>query len=58
MHNADVEIAYGNGGEEMANEVVMGDNIVVMSFVDEGFWIMLVCTLVHMVKEHFMDEWG
>jgi hypothetical protein len=58
MHNADVEIAYGNGGEEMADEVVMGDNIVVMSFVDEIFWIMLLNTPVHMVKEHFMDEWG
>jgi hypothetical protein len=58
MHNAYLKIAYGNGGEEMADEVVMGDNIVGMSFEDEGFWIMLVSTLVHMVKEHFVDEWG
>ncbi len=57
MHNADVEIACGNGGEGMADEVVMGDNIVVMNSSNEGFWIMLVSTLIHMVKEHFMDQW-
>jgi hypothetical protein len=58
MHNVNVEIAYGNGGEEMANEVVVGDNITVMISTNEGFWIILVSTPVHMVKEHFTNEWG
>jgi hypothetical protein len=37
MHNANVKIAYGSGGEEMVDEVVMGDNIVVMRSTNEGF---------------------
>jgi hypothetical protein len=58
MHNAGAKIVYGSGGEEMANEVVVGDNIVVMISANEGFWIILVSTLVHMVKVHFTNEWG
>jgi hypothetical protein len=42
----------------MANEVVVGDNIVVMISANEGFWIILVSRPVHMVKEHFTNEWG
>ncbi len=53
-------MAYVSGGrgEEMANEVIVGDNIAMLNFVDEGFWIMLVDTPIHMVKEHFIDGWG
>ncbi len=56
MHNEDVEIAYGSGGEEIANEVVVGDNIIVTISTNEGFLIILINTPVHMVKEHFTDE--
>jgi hypothetical protein len=43
--NAKVE--YGNGGEEMVDDVVVGDNIIVLcqNFINESFWIMLVDTL-------------
>jgi hypothetical protein len=27
-------------------------------FIDLNFWIMLVDTFAHMVKEHFIDVWG
>jgi hypothetical protein len=42
----------------MANEVVVGGNIVVLNFACEGFWIILVEAPIQMVKEHFTNEWG
>ncbi len=44
------------GGEEMAHDLVVGDNIVVMcqTSTNERFWIMLVDQLMHMVIEHFV----
>ncbi len=50
-----MEVTYVSGGGGR-DEIIVGDNIV--NFVDEGFWIMLVDTPVHMVKEHFIDGWG
>jgi len=52
-------LEYGNGGEEMVNDVV-GDNVTVLcqSSIDEIFRIMLVDILIHMVKEHFTNAWG
>jgi hypothetical protein len=56
MQNADAKIAYGSGGEEMANEVVVGDNTTMLSSTYEGLWIMLVKALIHMVKETFANS--
>jgi hypothetical protein len=48
-------VEYGNGGEEMVDDVVVGDNITMLcqSSSNENFWIMFVDTPIHMVKEHF-----
>jgi hypothetical protein len=53
-------VEYGSGGEEMANDVVVGDNIVVLCQIStyEFFWIMPIDIPIHMVKEHFIDVWG
>jgi hypothetical protein len=42
--NANLEVEYGSRGEEMAHEVVVGDNVAVLcqSFIDENFWIILI----------------
>jgi hypothetical protein len=56
MQNAYAKIAYGNGGEEMVDEVIVGDNITMLNSANKGFWIMLVETLVHMVKETFASS--
>ncbi len=42
----------------MVNEVVVGNNIDMLSSTNKGFWIMLVDTPIHMVKEHFTNGWG
>jgi hypothetical protein len=44
MVNPDDLVEFGNGGEEMVEDVLVGDNIVVFcqSSIDESFWIMLV----------------
>jgi hypothetical protein len=48
---------FGNGGKEMAKDVLVGDNTVVFcqSFVDESFWNMLVDKPLHMVIRQFKD---
>jgi hypothetical protein len=60
LENVDAEVEHGSGGEEMANDVVMGDNIVVLCQIStyEFFWIMPIDIPIHMVKEHFIDVWG
>jgi hypothetical protein len=60
MVNPNDPMEFGNGGEGMAEEVLVGDNIVVLcqSFVDESFWIMLVNKPLSMVTQHFKDVWG
>jgi hypothetical protein len=61
LHDAKAEMEYGSGREEMADDVVVGDNIAMLcqsSTSDENFWIMLVDTTIHMVKKHFIDVWG
>lgn len=59
MHGLD-EMEFGLGGEEMAHDLVVGDNIIVMCQTsrDESFWIMLIDQPMCMVIEHFMDTWG
>jgi hypothetical protein len=54
VQNVNVEVEYGNGGEEMDDDVG-GDNVAMLcqSSIYENFWIMLVDTPIHMVKEHF-----
>jgi hypothetical protein len=37
MQVVDTEVAYGSGGEEMVDEVVVGGNIAMLRFADEGF---------------------
>jgi hypothetical protein len=48
---------FGNGGKEMAKDVLVGDNTFVFcqSFVDESFWSMLVDKPLHMMTQHFKD---
>jgi hypothetical protein len=55
LHNVIAKVEYGNGGEEMVDDVVVGDNITMLcqSSSNENFWIMFVDTPIHMVKEHF-----
>jgi hypothetical protein len=58
MLNYDEPMEFGNGGEEMAKDVLLSDNIVVLcqsSRTDENFWIMLVDKPLHMVTQHFTD---
>jgi hypothetical protein len=45
LQNAKVE--YGHGGEEMVDDVVIGDNIAMLcqSSIDESIWIMLIDNL-------------
>jgi hypothetical protein len=45
LQNAEVE--YRHGGEEMVDDVVVGDNIAILcqSSIDESIWIMLIDTL-------------
>jgi hypothetical protein len=54
-----VEYGTGGGGEEMANDVVVGDNIAILcqSSTYKNFWIMLIDIPIHMVKYHFIDAW-
>ncbi len=56
MHGLN-EMKFGMGGEEMAHDLVVGDNIIVMcqTSTDESFWIMLVDQPMHMVTEHFVN---
>jgi hypothetical protein len=42
----------------MADEVVVGNNIDMLSSTNKGFWIMLVDTPIHMVKKYFTNGWG
>lgn len=61
MLNYDEPMEFGNGGEEMAKDVLLSDNIVVLcqsSRTDENFWIMLVDKPLHMVTQHLTDAWG
>jgi hypothetical protein len=37
MQLVNTEVAYGSGGEEMVDEVVVGDNIAMLSFANKGF---------------------
>ncbi len=60
LENVNAKVEYGSGGEEMADDVVVGDNIAVLCQIStyEIFWIMLIDIPIHMVKEHFIDVWG
>jgi len=51
MVNLNDPMEFGSGGEEMAKDVLVGDNIVVFcqSFANESFWIMIVDKPLHMV---------
>ncbi len=53
------EIDYGNGGESIANVVLVGDNIVIKAdkSTNEDFWLMLVDKCVYVVEEDFRDAW-
>ncbi len=57
MVNLNDPMEFGSGGEEMAKDVLVGDNIVVFcqSFANESFWIMLIDKPLHMVIRHFND---
>jgi hypothetical protein len=60
MVNPNDLMEFGSGGEEIAKDVLMGDNIDVFcqSFANESFWIMLVDKPLPMMTWHFKDVWG
>jgi hypothetical protein len=51
MLNNDQLMEFGNGGEEMVEDICVGDNIVILcqSSPNESFWVMLV----DMSQPHF-----
>jgi hypothetical protein len=53
-------VEYGHGGEEMVDDVVVGDSIAMLSqsSIDESIWIMLIDTLPIWSKKHFIYVWG
>jgi hypothetical protein len=57
MENLDEQVDFCSGGEEMVEDVCVGDNIVVMchSFPNENLRVMLVDTPLTIVKEHLVD---
>ncbi len=59
-NNYDELTKFGSGGEDMVEDVLIGDNITILcqSYVDESFWIMLVDKPLHLVTQHFIDAWG
>jgi hypothetical protein len=60
LEDAEEEIEYGAGGEDMADAVVVGDNIAIKcesSSDDENFWILIVDKPLHMVQTTFKDGW-
>jgi hypothetical protein len=60
MENLDEQVEFGSGGEEMVEDVCVGDNTVVMchSSLNESVWVMLIDKPLTMVKEHLIDAWG
>jgi hypothetical protein len=53
------EIEYGVGGEAIANNVFIGDNIVVPCENDNGeaFWLLFCDKPKHVVKDTFTDAY-
>ncbi len=60
MCDSNQEIEFKTRGEQMANDLVVGDNIVVVcqSSTNESFQLFLCDKMVHIVKESFIDGWG
>ncbi len=59
MHDDNHEIEFGIGGEQMANDLVIGNNVVVCeSYNDEHLQLLLSDKLIHIVKESFTNDWG
>lgn len=57
MQECNQEIEFGSWGEQIANDLVVGDNVVVCeSSSDESFWLFLCDKLVHSVKESYIDD--
>ncbi len=54
------EINYGNGGEEMAKDVHIGDNVAIrcQTSTNEDYQILLCDKGLHMIQEGFTDSWG
>jgi hypothetical protein len=61
MYDSDEEIEVGTRGEWIVNNLHLGDNIVVLTPIDEPFWLMLVDKGAHIVLKSFEDgdknEW-
>jgi hypothetical protein len=60
MHDSKQEVEFETGREEMANDLVVGDNVVVCenSTLDESLWLLVCDKHVHYLKESFTHEWG
>ncbi len=49
------EIKFGSRGEQIVDDLVVGDNVVVIC---ESFWLLLCDKLVHSVKKSYIDDQG
>jgi hypothetical protein len=59
MYNEDEEIEASGGGEEIADGLVVGDNVAVRAPSDEEpFWIILVVKATYIVIDAFTDPNG
>jgi hypothetical protein len=48
------KIKFGSRGEQITNDLVVGDNVVVVC---ESFWLLLCTKPVHSVKKSYIDNW-
>lgn len=60
MVNPNDPMEFGSGGEEIAEDVLMGDNIAILcqNYAYENLQILLVDKPLHMMTWHFKDDWG
>ena len=56
----DEEIEYGDGGQEMADDVCVGDNVAIKceTHGEEEFWILLIDQSAHILDEDVVDGWN
>jgi hypothetical protein len=52
FHHPNGEIEYGSGGEQMVEDVHVGDNVTMKcdDVIDEDYWILLCDNGLHMIQ--------
>ncbi len=60
FHDPIDEIEFGSRGEEMVENVQLGDNVAIrcQTSTYEEYWILLYDKGLHMIQYHFIDGWG